>query len=45
MVVLEVIEDAGNILVAVELEGKSSVDEKVIQCQNLQMKFAPLGEM
>lgn len=45
VVVLEVIEDAGNILVAVELEGKSSVDEKVIQCQNLQMKFAPLGEM
>lgn len=45
-VVLEVIEDAGNISVAVETEGKSYVDEeKVIQWWNLQMKFVPLSEM
>lgn len=45
-VVLEVIEDAGNISVAVEIEGKSSVDEeKVIQWRNLQILFAPLSEM
>jgi len=32
MVVLEVIEDAGNISVVVEIEGKSSVDEgQIIQ--------------